>query len=82
MAQIYKKLLEQPDCDPVAWTYLGCCCFFLGMYQEADDAAMKGPQGSLQNRLQFHVSHKVGRLPAAASAGPRQPGLPQARLRC
>ena len=29
------------------------------MYREADAAALKGPPSSLQNRLLFHLSHKV-----------------------
>lgn len=32
----------------------------LGMFTEADAAAMKGRDCPLQNRLLFHVSHKVG----------------------
>eukprot|EP00047_Mylnosiga_fluctuans_P005886 m.243387 g.243387 ORF g.243387 m.243387 type:complete len:556 (-) comp14230_c0_seq1:148-1815(-) len=55
---IYKKILEDPKADPEVWTYLGCCCFFLGMYKEADAAAQKAPPSPLQNRLLFHLSHK------------------------
>lgn len=56
--KIYKKVLEDPNADPELWTHLGCCCFYLGMYKEADAATQKGPQSSLQNRLFFHLSHK------------------------
>lgn len=58
--QVYKKLLENASADPDLWTFLGCCCFFLGMYKEADAAALKGPPSPLQNRLLFHLSHKFG----------------------
>eukprot|EP00043_Microstomoeca_roanoka_P001450 m.32785 g.32785 ORF g.32785 m.32785 type:complete len:557 (-) comp10821_c0_seq1:150-1820(-) len=58
--QTYKKLLAQPGCDDKFWLYLACCCFFLGMYEEADAAAQKGPQCALRNRLLFHLAHKFG----------------------
>ena len=61
----YKKALEcceeqlkQPDFDPLAHTYKACCLFFLGMYKEAEEAALAGPSSRLQNRLLFHISHK------------------------
>lgn len=54
----YKLLCEQPDVDKINFTYLGCCYFFLGMYKEANEAAERGPKSKLQNRLQFHLSHK------------------------
>lgn len=63
---VYKKLLENPHADPELWTFLGCCCFFLGMYKEADAASMKGTPGSLQTRLLFHLSHKARRHVAGA----------------
>eukprot|EP00730_Choanoeca_flexa_P001613 TRINITY_DN10709_c0_g1_i4.p1 TRINITY_DN10709_c0_g1~~TRINITY_DN10709_c0_g1_i4.p1 ORF type:complete len:583 (+),score=112.27 TRINITY_DN10709_c0_g1_i4:56-1804(+) len=58
--KIFEELIKKPECDPMVWTHLGCCYFYLGMYEKADDAAMKSPQNPLQNRLQFHVSHKFG----------------------
>ena len=33
------------------------------MYEEADAAAQKGPKSALQNRLLFHLAHKVGFFP-------------------
>eukprot|EP00911_Craspedida_sp_UC1_P001436 UC1_evm1s1082 len=58
----YKKLVMKPDSDDGGmtdyWVPLACCCFFLGMYEEADAAAVRGPETPLQNRLLFHVSHK------------------------
>lgn len=40
-------------------TYLGCCLFMLGMYKKAEELAAKAPKSSLQNRLLFHVAHKM-----------------------
>ncbi|KAI9219741.1 hypothetical protein BC828DRAFT_358743 [Blastocladiella britannica] len=45
--------------DPLVYLYLSVCQFYLGMYEEADANAKKGPQCKLQNRLHFHVSHKL-----------------------
>lgn len=57
--KLYKKLVTAADDGNDYWVPLACCCFMLGMFTEADAAAMKGPPGALQNRLLFHVSHKV-----------------------
>ena len=59
LSQEYNKLIELPDVPPDVWTYLACTRFFLGMYKEAEDACKKGPASKLQNRLMFHLSHKV-----------------------
>ncbi|KAI9188078.1 hypothetical protein H9P43_002469 [Blastocladiella emersonii ATCC 22665] len=56
---VYKTLIEQGNPDPLYHLYLGVCEFYLGMYAEADENAKKGPTCKLQNRLQFHVSHKL-----------------------
>ncbi|KFM78403.1 Tetratricopeptide repeat protein 26, partial [Stegodyphus mimosarum] len=56
----YNKILQKEDAPAEVWTYLGCCYFYLGMYKEADAAVTKGPKSDLQNRLQFHLSHKFG----------------------
>ncbi|EGD72542.1 TTC26 protein [Salpingoeca rosetta] len=58
--QTYKKLLASEGSSERIWLYLACCCFFLGMYEEADAAAQKGPQCALKNRLLFHLAHKFG----------------------
>lgn len=54
----YQKLTAKSGINPELWVNLGCCYFFLGMYTEADAAALKAPKGRLQNRLLFHLSHK------------------------
>uniref|UniRef100_A0A914VKT0 Intraflagellar transport protein 56 n=1 Tax=Plectus sambesii TaxID=2011161 RepID=A0A914VKT0_9BILA len=58
-SETYEWLLSQKECPPEVFIYLGCCFFFLGMYSEAKETADKGPKSSLQNRLLFHVSHKL-----------------------
>ena len=58
--QLYKELLKRPNVQPDWHVNLGCCYFCLGMYPEADAAAQRGPRTPLQNRLLFHLSHKVG----------------------
>ena len=40
--QEYEKITKAGGCHPDMWTYLGCCYFMLGMYQEADKVAQKG----------------------------------------
>ncbi|ELT97163.1 hypothetical protein CAPTEDRAFT_153891 [Capitella teleta] len=54
----YERLTQRDGCHPEVYTFLGCCYFLLGMYQEADAVAEKGPKTSLSNRLLFHLSHK------------------------
>ncbi|XP_016373997.1 intraflagellar transport protein 56-like isoform X2 [Sinocyclocheilus rhinocerous] len=54
----YKALTLRPECPVEVWVYLGCLLFFLGLYKEAEGAALKGPKTQLQNRLLFHLAHK------------------------
>ncbi|TRY55617.1 hypothetical protein DNTS_021497 [Danionella cerebrum] len=54
----YKTLTLRPDCPVDVWVFLGCSLFFLGLYKEAEEAALKGPKTQLQNRLLFHLAHK------------------------
>ncbi|XP_069508807.1 intraflagellar transport protein 56 isoform X1 [Ambystoma mexicanum] len=61
----YKRALEeftwvskQEGCNPDVWVNLACTYFFLGMYKESEEAAMKAPKSRLQNRLLFHLAHK------------------------
>lgn len=37
----YEKITKAGGCHPDMWTYLGCCYFMLGMYQEAEKVAQK-----------------------------------------
>ncbi|XP_030646461.1 intraflagellar transport protein 56-like [Chanos chanos] len=54
----YQALTERPGCSPDVWVYLACTLFFLGLYKDAEEAALKAPKSQLQNRLLFHVAHK------------------------
>uniref|UniRef100_A0A671RQM0 Intraflagellar transport protein 56 n=1 Tax=Sinocyclocheilus anshuiensis TaxID=1608454 RepID=A0A671RQM0_9TELE len=38
----YKALTLRPECPVEVWVYLGCLLFFLGLYKEAEEAALKG----------------------------------------
>lgn len=50
--QEYKALTLKADCPQDVWVYLGCALFFLGLYKEAEEAALKGsPLTSLVIRL-------------------------------
>ena len=43
------------------WMYISCCHFFLGQYDEAQDALLKvGSSSSLKTRLDLHLAHKKG----------------------
>ena len=55
----YQELLSMSDADPLDHIYLGCCMFYLGMYSEAEEEILKGPQVPLQTRLLFHLAHKL-----------------------
>ncbi|VDM41756.1 unnamed protein product [Toxocara canis] len=73
LLEVYERMLKQKECPPEVNVYLGCVFFFLGMYMEAKEVAEKemenvlidkgvldsGPKSALQNRLLFHVSHKL-----------------------
>ncbi|NWH60044.1 IFT56 protein, partial [Geococcyx californianus] len=54
----YEALTKQPACNPDVWVNLACTYFFLGMYTEAEQAALKAPKSHLQNRLLFHLAQK------------------------
>ncbi|XP_012984831.3 intraflagellar transport protein 56 [Melopsittacus undulatus] len=54
----YEALTKQPACNPDVWVNLACTYFFLGMYTQAEQAALKAPKSRLQNRLLFHLAHK------------------------
>uniref|UniRef100_A0A0M3I4P8 Intraflagellar transport protein 56 n=1 Tax=Ascaris lumbricoides TaxID=6252 RepID=A0A0M3I4P8_ASCLU len=58
-SEVYERMLKEKECPPEVNVYLGCAFFFLGMYLEAKEVAEKGPKSPLQNRLLFHVSHKL-----------------------
>lgn len=42
LLQEYEALTKQPACNPDVWVNLACTYFFLGMYMQAEQAALKG----------------------------------------
>lgn len=42
LLQEYEALTNQPACNPDVWVNLSCTYFFLGMYTQAEQAALKG----------------------------------------
>ncbi|NXF85033.1 IFT56 protein, partial [Eubucco bourcierii] len=58
--EVYEALTKKPNCSPDVWVNLACTYFFLGMYTQAEEAALKAPKSPLQNRLLFHLAHKFG----------------------
>uniref|UniRef100_A0A670K4U6 Intraflagellar transport protein 56 n=1 Tax=Podarcis muralis TaxID=64176 RepID=A0A670K4U6_PODMU len=55
----YEELTKRSGCNPDVWVNLACTYFFLGMYTQAEQAALKAPKSRLQNRLLFHLAHKA-----------------------
>jgi len=58
--QVYERLLEAEDPDPVYHTYAAACLFYMGRYAEAEEEALRGPKSPLQTRVLFHVAHRLG----------------------
>uniref|UniRef100_A0A7I4Y5F7 Intraflagellar transport protein 56 n=1 Tax=Haemonchus contortus TaxID=6289 RepID=A0A7I4Y5F7_HAECO len=58
--EVYEDMKKQGIENPDLPVYLGICFFYLGMYEDAKLAAEKAERSPLQNRLLFHVSHKLG----------------------
>uniref|UniRef100_A0A670XMN6 Intraflagellar transport protein 56 n=1 Tax=Pseudonaja textilis TaxID=8673 RepID=A0A670XMN6_PSETE len=56
----YEDLTKGSACNPDVWVNLACTYFFLGMYTQAEQAALKAPKSRLQNRMLFHLAHKFG----------------------
>ncbi|KPP65277.1 hypothetical protein Z043_116317, partial [Scleropages formosus] len=53
--EVYKSLILKPGCPVEVWVYLACTLFFLGMYKEAEEAALKGSAFNDEKKLMgFH----------------------------
>ncbi|EKX51995.1 hypothetical protein GUITHDRAFT_157180 [Guillardia theta CCMP2712] len=48
------------DPEPMAWLWKAICHFGLGQYKAVEECALRGPPGQLQNRILFHMAHKIG----------------------
>ncbi|MFH4980015.1 hypothetical protein AB6A40_006724 [Gnathostoma spinigerum] len=57
--KVYEQLTKEEECSKEVYVYLACAFFYLGMYLDAKEAAEKGAKSALQNRILFHVSHKL-----------------------
>ncbi|BBN20111.1 intraflagellar transport protein 56 [Marchantia polymorpha subsp. ruderalis] len=56
---VYRELLESPNADNVFHNYAAACLFYMGLYQEAQEEALKGPESPLQTRILFHCAHRL-----------------------
>ncbi|VDK38552.1 unnamed protein product [Gongylonema pulchrum] len=57
--QVYERMLSQKNCAQEVFLYIACCAFYLGLCSEAREYAEKGVKNALQNRLLFHVAHRL-----------------------
>lgn len=73
--EAYETLIGDKNCPSEVYLYLGCSYFFRAMYENSRNMAEKGiirlnetrinscanlgPKNPLQNRLLFHVAHKL-----------------------
>uniref|UniRef100_A0ABI7WWJ8 Intraflagellar transport protein 56 n=4 Tax=Felidae TaxID=9681 RepID=A0ABI7WWJ8_FELCA len=79
----YESATKEENCNPEVWVNLACTYFFLGMYKQAEAAGFKAPKSRLQNRLLFHLAHKVvfrGGEGALQVLPPLVDVIPEARL--
>lgn len=47
---IYKELLQMDDFDPMCYIYCAACCFYMGMYKEAEEMASQVSEGWCASR--------------------------------
>uniref|UniRef100_A0A7S3S006 Intraflagellar transport protein 56 n=2 Tax=Choreotrichia TaxID=141411 RepID=A0A7S3S006_9SPIT len=55
----YQGMIDRGSLDQMLYVYMGCCLLGLGWYAEAEEKAQQGPACPLQNRLLFHISHRI-----------------------
>jgi intraflagellar transport protein 56 len=55
----YKEVLKGKDPPKETHLYCACCMYYLQMHKPAEEHAHQGPPCPLQNRLLFHLAHKV-----------------------
>ncbi|KAJ9450065.1 Intraflagellar transport protein 56-like protein [Diplonema papillatum] len=57
---VYHEMLAKDDEEsPSVHMHAACCHFYLGQFKQAEEEALQGPVSTLQNRLLFHVAHKL-----------------------
>ncbi|KAK7200218.1 putative intraflagellar transport protein C3 [Novymonas esmeraldas] len=57
--EVYKDILALEGAAPINHTYLGCCYYMNGSFQEAEECALRGPECPLQTRLMLHLAQKA-----------------------
>lgn len=58
--EIYNRILKTTsDDDKNLVANAACCYFYLGMYEESKDMLETATTSGLENRLNFHLSHKL-----------------------
>ncbi len=55
----YETQLGDPSSSPMYFLFASICKYYLGEFDDAKEYALKGPECPLQNRIQFHISHKM-----------------------
>jgi len=55
----YQTLIAGGSQDQMLYVYQGCCLLGLGWFAEAEEKALRGPACPLQNRLLFHIAHRM-----------------------
>ena len=56
---LYNELIRKPNYDKNIHLYKALCLYATCSFEEAKNEALKGPEGSLQVRLLYHISHKL-----------------------
>ncbi|XP_035432894.1 intraflagellar transport protein 56 isoform X1 [Spodoptera frugiperda] len=61
---VYQRVRTRDNLDARVSDYIAMdvavCYFYLGMYQESQEAVEEAPKCSLKTRLLFHLAHKLG----------------------
>ena len=57
--EAYEELSKMGQGGREVHLWMACCLFYLQLYKEAEEAANRGPECALQNRVLFHTAHKM-----------------------
>jgi intraflagellar transport protein 56 len=55
----YQEVLDGPDPPSETFLYIACCQYYMQSFKEAEQAATKGPNCPLKNRILFHAAHRM-----------------------
>lgn len=58
---IYREIAAafEQEMAPEVHLFEACCLYYLGMHDRAEEAALKGPNGALRNRILLHAAHRA-----------------------